>query len=174
MVTMTQVARLADVSVATVSHVLNGTRTVRPQTAERVLAAVEQTGYTPNTVARGLARARTQSIGLALSATSNPYFMELVTAIESAASRAGYVMLLTNTQEDPAQELQSVQALVQRRVDGLLLAPTTGASGAVLRYLATQSLPVVLLDRFVSAGHDEVGTENERPTAQLVEHLAGL
>jgi LacI family transcriptional regulator len=173
MTTMAEVGRLAGVSVATVSHVLNGTRTVRPATAERVLAAVEQTGYTPNTVARGLARARTQSIGLALSATSNPYFMELVTAIESAASRAGYVMLLTNTQEDPAHELQSVQALVQRRVDGLLLAPTPG-SGAVLRYLANQSLPVVLLDRFVSADHDEVGTENERPTAQLVEHLAGL
>jgi LacI family transcriptional regulator len=174
MVTMAEVGRLAGVSVATVSHVLNGTRTVRPETAERVLAAVEQTGYTPNTVARGLARARTQSIGLALSAISNPYFMELVTAIEAAAGRAGYMLLLTNTQEDPAHELKSVQALVQRRVDGLLLAPTTGAGGSVLRYLASQSLPVVLLDRFVSAGHDEVGTENEQPTARLVEHLAQL
>jgi LacI family transcriptional regulator len=174
MVTMTQVARLADVSVATVSHVLNGTRTVRPETAERVLAAVEQTGYTPNTVARGLARARTQSIGLALSAGSNPYFMQLVTAIEAEAGRAGYTLLLTNTQEDPAQELKAVQALVQRRVDGLLLAPTAEAGGGVLRYLANQSLPVVLLDRVLSAGHDEVGTENEQPTARLVEHLAAL
>jgi LacI family transcriptional regulator len=174
MVTMTEVGRLAGVSVATVSHVLNGTRAVRPETAERVLAAVEQTGYTPNTVARGLARARTQSIGLALSAASNPYFNELVTAIEAEAEAAGYMLLLTNTREEPEQELKAVQALVQRRVDGLLLAPTSGAGDGVLRYLAGQSLPVVLLDRFVSAGYDEVGTENEQPTARLVEHLAAL
>ena len=84
MVTMAEVGRLAGVSVATVSHVLNGTRAVRPETAARVLAAIERTGYMPNTLARGLARARTQSIGLALSAVSNPYFMEVVTAIEAA------------------------------------------------------------------------------------------
>jgi LacI family transcriptional regulator len=174
MVTMTDVGRLAGVSGATVSHVLNGTRAVRPETAERVLAAVEQTGYAPNTVARGLARARTQSIGLALSAASNPYFIELVTAIEAEAEAAGYMLLLTNTREEPEQELKVVQALVQRRVDGLLLAPTAGAGESVLRYLAGQSLPVVLLDRLVSAGYDEVGTENEQPTARLVEHLAAL
>src|SRR3954465_11898043 len=100
MVTMMQVARLADVSVGTVSHVLNGPRTVRPQTAERVLAAVEQTGYTPNTVARGLARARTQSIGLALSGVRNPFFMELVGTIEAQVGRAGLVLLLGDTGED--------------------------------------------------------------------------
>jgi LacI family transcriptional regulator len=160
--------------VATVSHVINGTRAVRPATAERVRAAVESTGYTPNTVARGLARARTQSIGLALSASKNPFFMELVATIEAAAGRADHVLLLGNTQEDPEQELRVVQALVQRRVDGLLLAPTAGAGGRVLRYLAGQSLPVVLLDRFVSAGLDVVGTENEQATAGLVEHLAAL
>ena len=174
MVTMAEVGRLAGVSVATVSHVLNGTRAVRPETAARVLAAIDRTGYMPNSVARGLARARTQSIGLALSAVSNPYFMEVVTAIEAAVGRAGYTLLLTNTQEDPEHELRAVQALLQRRVDGLLLAPTAGAGERVLRYLGSQSLPVVLLDRFVSTGHDVVGTENEQATAELVEHLAGL
>ena len=174
MVTMAEVGRLAGVSVATVSHVINGTRAVRPATAERVLAAVKSTGYTPNTVARGLARARTQSIGLVLSAISNPYFMEVVAAIEAAVGRADHVLLLGNSQEDPEQELRVVQALVQRRVDGLLLAPTADAGDHVLRYLAGQSLPVVLLDRFVSAGLDVVATENEQATAGLVEHLAGL
>jgi LacI family transcriptional regulator len=174
MVTMAEVGRLAGVSGATVSHVINGTRAVRPETARRVLAAVERTGYTPNTVARGLARARTQSIGLALSAVSNPYFIELVATIEAEAGRAGHMLLVGNTQEDPEQELRVVQGLLQRRVDGLLLAPTAGAGERVLRYLAGQSLPVVLLDRFVSAGLDEVGTENEQPTTRLVEHLAGL
>jgi len=174
MVTMADVARLAGVSAATVSHVINGTRAVRPATAQRVLAAVERTGYTPNTLARGLARARTQSIGLALSGVRNPFFMELVGTIEAQVGRAGLVLLLGDTGEDPQQELRLVQAFVQRRVDGLLLAPTAGAGDRVLRYLAAQSLPVVLLDRFASTALDVVGTENEEATAGLVEHLAAL
>src|SRR5215217_3983811 len=174
MLTMAEVGRLAGVSVATVSHVVNGTRAVRPDTAERVLAAIKSTGYTPNTVARGLARARTQSIGLVLSAFANPFFMGLVASIEAAADRADHVLLLGNTQEDPEQELRVVQTLVQRRVDGLLLAPTAGAGDHALRYLAGQSVPVVLLDRFVAAGLDVVGTENEEATAGLVQHLAAL
>jgi LacI family transcriptional regulator len=174
MVTMVDVARLAGVSTTTVSHVVNGTRSVSPRTAARVLAAVERTGYSQNTIARALARSRTQSVGLALSGISNPYFIDLVAAIEGEAGRADHVLLLGDTHEDPDQELQVVQALVQRRVDGLLLAPTAGASERVLRYLAAQSLPVVLVDRFVSAGLDAVGTDNEVPTGQLVDHLAEL
>jgi LacI family transcriptional regulator len=174
MVTMADVGRIAGVSKTTVSHVLNGTRPVNRETTERVLKAVERTGYTRNTIARALSRARTQSIGLALSGISNPYFLDVVAGIEAAASRAGYVLLLGDTHEDREQELRLVQALVQHRVDGLLLAPAVGASERSLRYLAGQSLPVVLLDRLASDGLDAVGSENEEPTAWLVEHLAEL
>lgn len=169
---MAEVAKEAGVSITTVSHVLNRTRPVNAGTVKRVQAAIERTGYRPHSIARALAGARTHSIGLAISGLSNPYFSDLIAAIEAQAAEHGCTLLLGDTHDEPQQELQMVQELVRRRVDGLLLAPSTGAEDGTLRYLATQSLPVVLIDRFLPVGIDQVGPENEGPTAQLVEHLA--
>jgi LacI family transcriptional regulator len=175
MVTMADVARTAGVSTTTVSHVLNGTRPVSPGTVERVQAAIAQTGYSQNTIARALARARTQSLGLAINGLSNPYFSDVIAAVEEEAGRARHVLLLGDTRDDPEHELVIVRALVERRVDGLLLAPSAGAAQLTLPYLARQELPVVLLDRFVEGVPlDQVGAENAEPTAGLVDHLAGL
>jgi LacI family transcriptional regulator len=171
---MAEVARLAGVSVTTVSHVINGTRPASQRTRDSVLAAIERTGYRPNTIARALARGGTQSLGLAISGLSNPYFTDVVAAIESAAGRAGHTLLLGDTREDPEHELLIVRALAERQVDGMLLAPTVGALEYALPYLESQGVPVVLLDRFVEAGLDQVGCDNEQPTAQLVEHLIEL
>ena len=172
MATMEDVARVAGVSTTTVSHVLNGTRPVSETTTARVMAAIDETGYSQNTIARALARARTQSLGLAISGLANPYFTDLVASVERAATMARHTLLLADTHDDPEHELEIVRALVERRVDGLLLAPSAGASDHALRYLATQSLPVVLLDRFADASLDQIGSENVEPTAQLVDHLA--
>ncbi len=174
MATMSDVARLAGVSITTVSHVLNGTRPAGAATTRRVLEAVEQTGYTHNTIARALARQRTQSLGLAISGLANPYFTDLIAAVEAEAGRAGHTLLLGDTREDAEQELRIVQALAERRVDGLLLAPSPGARARALPYLETQDIPVVLLDRTPSEAFDQVASESEEPTAHLVEHLAGL
>ena len=161
MVTMADVARLAGVSVTTVSHVINGTRPASERTTRAVRAAIERTGYSQNVVARALARQRTQSLGLAISGLSNPYFTDVIAAVEGAATAAGHTLLLAETRDDPEQELKVVRALVERRVDGLLLAPSPGAERMALPYLATQDAPVVLLDRFVeSAALDQVGSEN--------------
>ncbi|MDT7673684.1 MAG: LacI family transcriptional regulator [Pseudonocardiales bacterium] len=169
--TMADVARLAGVSVATVSHVLNGTRAVRPNTRDQVLEAVRSANYTPNTVARSLATARTTTIGLALSAISNPYFGDLLRSIENTASAAGYTVLLADPRDEPDYELTVVQRLQQRRVDGLVLAPS-GEPTAALDYLAETRLPTVLVDRLIDAGLDQVGSENIRPVAELVQHFA--
>lgn len=173
MATMADVARRAGVSVSTVSHVVNGTRFVKDATRRRVMDAIRATGYAPNTIARSLVTASTRSLGLAISAISNFYFTDLVSAIESSARAAGYMLLLADTHDDPAEELRVVQALHQRRVDGVLLAPATGARGAALRYLTDLGVPAVLVDRCASARFDQVGTENAGPTARLVAHLAG-
>jgi LacI family transcriptional regulator len=174
MATMAEVAKEAGVSITTVSHVLNGTRHVNEMTVARVRAAIAHTGYRPNSIARALAGARTRSIGLAISGISNPYFMELVAAIESEAARNGHTLLLADTHDEPRKELEMVQELVLRRVDGLLLAPSAGAEDHALKFLSTESVPVVLVDRLLPVPIDQVGTENERPTIELVEHLAGL
>lgn len=174
MATMATVAAEAGVSITTVSHVLNGTRRVNEKTSARVHAAIERTGFRPNSIARALAGARTRSIGLAMSGISNPYFMDVIAAIEAEAADHGYALLLGDTHDEPEKELQMVQELVLRRVDGLLIAPSPGADANVLRYLSTQTVPTVLVDRFLPVDLDQVGTENEEPTAQLVEHLVDL
>lgn len=171
---MAEIAREAGVSITTVSHVLNGTRHVSEKTTNRIHAAIQRTGYRPHSIARALAGARTKSIGLAISGISNPYFMDVIAAIEAAAADHGHTILLADTHDEPQRELQMVQELVLRRVDGLVLAPSPGAEANALKYLSQHSVPVVLVDRFLPVEIDQVGIENEAPAAQLVEHLIEL
>ena len=171
---MRDVAAMADVSESTVSHVLNGTRKVRPATAEAVLDAIRTLGYEPNSVAQSLARASTRSIGVALSDLANHYCADLVQGIESATSAHGYTLLLADTHDSAKEELQAVRELQQRRVDGILLATTVTLPNESLDYLERNHTPVVLIDRLSSLVHDQVGVENKKSTAQLVAHLVGL
>ncbi|MFE0351735.1 LacI family DNA-binding transcriptional regulator [Streptomyces griseoluteus] len=179
MSTMADVARSAGVSVATVSHVLNGTRPVLPHTRQAVLDAVEALGYTPNSLARSLVTSRTRSIGLAVSAISNPYFTEILQGVEAAALEAGYSLLIADPHDDPDHELKVVQLLHERRVDGMIVAPSA-APGDLVAYLRRQAVPTVLLDRVLEpAGpgqgpFDQVCAENSGPMAELVTHLAVL
>ncbi|MFJ5777150.1 LacI family DNA-binding transcriptional regulator [Streptomyces sp. NPDC093094] len=179
MPTMTDVARAAGVSVATVSHVLNGTRPVLPHTRQAVLDAVEQLGYTPNTLARSLVTSRTRSIGLAVSAISNPYFTEILQGVEASALEHGYSLLIADPHDDPGHERKVVQLLHERRVDGMIVAPSADPRGLVA-YLRRHSVPTVFLDRLVDTQtdggppFDQVCAESTAPVAQLVTHLAGL
>ncbi|WP_432015157.1 LacI family DNA-binding transcriptional regulator [Streptomyces cucumeris] len=173
MTTMADVARRAGVSVATVSHVLNATRPVRPDTRQAVLDAIDALGYTPNTLARSLVTARTRSIGLAVSAISNPYFTEILQGVEARALAHGYSLLIADPHDDPAHERTVVQLLHERRVDGVIVAPSAEPS-ALVDYLSRHEVPAVFLDRLVGDGHDQVCAENTAPVEQLVHHLADL
>jgi LacI family transcriptional regulator len=179
MATMVDVARSAGVSVATVSHVLNDTRPVLPSTREAVLTAIEELGYTPNTLARSLVTSRTRSIGLAVSAISNPYFTEILQGVEAGALEQGYSLLIADPHDDPEHERTVVQLLHERRVDGMIVAPSA-APDALVAYLGRHSVPTVFLDRVVEAPSadappvDQVCAENIEPMAHLVTHLAGL
>ncbi|MFJ9727315.1 LacI family DNA-binding transcriptional regulator [Streptomyces sp. NPDC101209] len=186
MATMADVARSAGVSVATVSHVLNGTRPVLPHTRQSVLDAIDRLGYTPNTLARSLVTSRTRSIGLAVSAISNPYFTEILQGVEAAALAAGHGLLIADPHDDPAHERTVVQLLHERRVDGMIVAPSAEPR-ELLTYLARHDVPTVFLDRLVEGDtegsgaprdggprFDQVCAESAEPTARLVAHLAGL
>ena len=137
--TMEDVARAAKVSMSTVSHVLNGTRKVSPATVAAVRDAIRKTGYVPNTLAQALAGAASRTIGVAISALTNHYFSGVVRAIEAECARRGLMMFLADTHDDPAQELRVIQALHQRRVDGIILAPAAGSERQVVDYLDTVS-----------------------------------
>lgn len=173
MATLADVARLAGVSTATVSHVINGTRAVREETRRAVEAAIKATNYSPNTLARSLATASTRTIAVVMSAISNPYFGQVLQGIESEAVRAGYTLLLADSRDDAEHELTVVRNMHERRVDGMVLAPSADA-GEALKYLRDQSVPVVLADRLIDDRYDQVGPENAEPTARLVDHLAEL
>src|SRR5437588_10325313 len=129
---MRDVAKLAGVSITTVSHVVNGTRPVAAETKARVLAAIEETGYTGDAIARSLVTGGTRSLGVAISLVANPYFAELIQAIENEATKAGYTLLLVDTRDQVDAEQAAVRALRSRRVDVMLLTPSDGEASIVL------------------------------------------
>lgn len=172
--TMKDIATLAGVSITTVSHVVNETRAVSEEAKARVLAAVAATGYTGDAIARSLVTGGgTRSLGLAISLAANPYFAELIRAIEGAASEAGYTLLLGDTHDEARTEEEVVRTLKSRRIDGLLL--LTSRSSTVLAELPRLGVPVVMVDRLPEGQPlDQVGSENVASMAKLVRHLAKL
>lgn len=176
MTTMRDVAQVAGVSATTVSHVLNGTRHVDPATRTAVLAAIEQTEYAANSAARSLRLGRTSTIGVAMSAISNPYFGELLYAIEQAAGRDGYSILLSDTHDDPDREESAIDKLISYGIDAVILAPSPDADRAIQK-LRRRKIPVVLIDRVpeaLDADIDAIGVVNDSPVERLTMHLANV
>ncbi|MBK4215606.1 LacI family DNA-binding transcriptional regulator [Paracoccus caeni] len=171
---MQTVAQRAGVSLATVSHVLNGTRYVSAETTALVQRAVEEIGYVPNTIARDLARNSTSTIGLVFSLTVNAFFLDIISAIEKECRRVGLSVLLFDSNDDPAKEYRIVRDLHQRRVDGIILAPSAGPDSAALDYLHEQAVPAVLVDRLADPRFDQVGLDNREAVRLLTDHLIGL
>lgn len=171
---MGDVARLAGVSASTVSHVLNGTRKVDGATRLRVEAAIEQTGYRRNVVARSLAAGRTHTVGLSISALTNPYFGSLVHAVERALSDAGFVLILGDSHDDVESEKRVTDSLLERQVDGMIVAPAAGSERVTLPKITRTGTPLVLIDRGVDIGCDRVGPENFSASRSLTEHLLDL
>lgn len=171
MATIVDVASLAGVSTSTVSHVLNDTRHVEPETKERVMSAVKATGYRRDVLARSMRRARTDSIGLVVSDAGEPAFADMVHGVEEAAAQHGLSLLLANSAEDPARERAAVEALLDRRVDGLILARAAGSSSVLLERIREEKKPLVLLDRLADLDVDQVGVNNQAAMAALVDHL---
>jgi LacI family transcriptional regulator len=173
MTSIVDVARKAGVSVSTVSHVVNRTRNVSPATAKLVNEAIADVGYLPNNLARSLKRASTSSVGLAISAISNPYFSDIICSLETECARLGLMVFLSDTQDDPDKELAVVQALHQRRVDGIILAPSA-APGPALGYLTERAVPCVLIDRLPDNSFDQVGVENGHAIRALIDHVVSF
>lgn len=172
MATIADVARKAGVSVSTVSHVVNGTRRVAPDTARAVEAAIASLSYRPNIMARSLKAASTRSVGIAISSISNPYFSDIICAIEAECARLGMMVFLSDTEDDPDRELDVVMALHQRRVDGIILAPSPDPGRRALAYLREVGLPCVLVDRMPDPAFDQVGINNREAMRNLVERVS--
>lgn len=171
---MSAVAKAAAVSVSTVSHVVNGTRLVAPGTRKRVIHAMDLLGYEHHAAARSLSAGSNRTIGLALTAASNPYWAELVAGIDREASRSGLDLMIVDTRDDARHEARVVANLLAHHIEGLVIAPALGWRDLTLPLLREHPIPYVLVDRLQDLRVDQVGVENESSSAALVEHLLQL
>ena len=167
MTTIREVAESAGVSYATVSHVINNTRVVSPETRERVLAAMTALNYRPNALARSLRRGKTNTLGLVLPDSANPFFAEISRSIEDEAFNKGYSVFLCNTELDTQRELFYVDVLSKKQVDGIIFV-AAGDQADSLDFLIRENMPVVMIDRDVP----NVQVDAVLPDHQLGGYLA--
>ena len=172
MPTIRDVAERAGVSVATVSHVINGTRKVASKTAERILRAMKELNYHPNAVARSLRTRSTRVMGVLVSDIANPFFASVVRGAEDVALDAGYSLIVCNSDESSDREAHYIRLFQQQRVDGILMSPVgDGLTDAVTR-LCVEDVPLVFVDRCpATARADAVLSENAEGAHLATRHL---
>lgn len=144
--TIKDVAKLAGVSIATVSRVLNHLGVVNAVTEAKVLAAVQELHYQRNAVARSLKTKRTKTIGIMVPEISNTFFTELVEQLERLLGPLGYVLLLCSTENSVEEEQRKLSLLLERNVDALVVIPVSNV-GDHFKLSQSQGIPMVMLDR---------------------------
>ncbi|HXF60176.1 MAG TPA: LacI family DNA-binding transcriptional regulator [Caldilineaceae bacterium] len=158
--TIGDVARLAEVSRSTVSHVLNNTRFVEQETRQRVMDGVGRLGYRPNFVARSLTTKRTGIVGMIVSDASNIFFSEMLRGVEDVLQPAQYSLTVCNTDEVLEREAHYLDLLLRHRVDGIIAAATSQRWSA-LQEAEVQHTPIVFVDRrFSDLDGFYVGADN--------------
>lgn len=170
-VTLRDVAAEVGLSVNTVSRALTGKDSVGQATRERIQAAADRMGYVPNSMARSLVLGATMTLGLIITLPSNPFYAQLISAVEQRVRQYGYSLLLVVSEERVDNEERAVEDLLRWGVGGVLVVPVQGAC-AHLRRLEAAGVPVVLLNRDVpELGTDFVGIDNAHGIREVTGHL---
>lgn len=168
------VANLAGVSTATVSHVINNTRFVREETRQKVLAAIAEANYTPNAHARSLAAGYSRTFGLIVSDVANPFFPELVKSIQRRAADAGYDLILANTNYDERLTVSCVERMLQQKVRGVAIM-TSEMDVSLIERLKGAEVAVVYLDLGPVGPHtSNINVDYESGVRAGVTHLLDL
>jgi LacI family transcriptional regulator len=172
--TLLDIAKKAGYSVSTVSRVLHddtGKYKISEATKQAIRASAEQLGYTPNKLARGLRLRKSHQIGVIVPDVSNPFFATMVKSVSKAARKAGYSIIVSDADEDSSVEAESLQALLENRVDGLLIA-AVGQQDAHIRALRRSRTPLVMLDRWADdLEADAVSVDNVKGAFLATQHL---
>lgn len=175
MPTIREVARLAGVSVATVSKALNDSGKVSEELRGRVEAAARTLGYAPHASARSLRSGATRILGLLVADITNPFFLRLVERIEQLASAAGYSVILCNSGEEAEREERHLKMLLSQRVDGILLVPVRDRWQGRVGALSRLPQPLVFVDRVLDGLEaDSVTIDNHMAGRLAGEHLLRL
>lgn len=174
-VTIKDVARESGVNISTVSRALNDEYGVHPRTRQLVAAVAARLNYRPNRVARGLVTGRSNSLALIVSDIRNPFFAEVARGAEDAARAAGCDLVLCNSDLDAGKQMQYVQSLLEKRVDGILMNSVAVLSRAQQQQLARCPVPIVLLNRAASQKvFSSVHADNELGGELAARHLVSL
>ena len=174
MATMKDVARKANVSVTTVSHVLNGSRFVSDEARGRVLDAMDELAYKRNALARSLRQKHSHTIGLILPDATNPFFAEVARSVSDESSLRGYSMIICNTDGDGEKEERFFRILTEKQVDGSSLIEA-GASRGAASSIGKLGIPTVMMDRFSRLdGVDTLRIDNAGGGALATRRLLSL
>lgn len=168
------IARIANVSIATVSRTINRVSTVNPKMAKRVWDVIEKLDFVPNTQARALVSGRSKIFGLVVSEITNPFFPELIQGFEDIAVENGYEILVSSTNHDPKRMSHCIRRMLERKVEGVAIM-TFGIEEPLLDQLAKRKVPLV----FIDIGPDRPGVsvlkvDYHHGIRRAVQHLAAL
>src|SRR5512135_3122863 len=173
-VTIKDIAREAQVSHSTVSRALNGNPLIPQETTARIRRVAAKMGYLPSAAARTLKTNRSGALGVIIRNVDDPFFSEILQGIEEVAQTGGYSLFIAVSQTDPQRERSIVRAMVERRVDGVIIC-STPVSRAQSRQLARFGVPMVLVNNQAaevyrySIYHDDVDGSR-----QVTRHLVAL
>ena len=174
MATIIDVAKLANVSIATVSRVLNDSAYVSPELAERVQKAINQLGYRPNVLARHLRRSENPTIGILIPNSKNPFFAEMAKAIEDYCFEQGFIAVLCDTDDQPEKAIGHLDLLYEQRAAGFVVV-SPGQITPRLQELLDAGNQIVVVDRALSTLRaDSITSDNYEGGYQAVEHLLEL
>ena len=163
------VARKAGVSVGTVSRVVNGHPSVTMAKRERVQRTIAELRYRPDAFAQSLRKRTSNTIGVIIPDIRNPFFAEMMQCIEICARGLGYSVLFVSSHEDPQAEVDHIEAFAARKVDGILLLPSTGTTSAAI----SEGVPIIVVDRPID-GNPAVAADNRGGARLAAEYLLTL
>lgn len=171
MATIRDVCKLAGVSVATVSRVINKKGNVSKEKEDAILNAIKMLNYTPNDVARRLAGKKSNTIGLIIPNILNPYFPEIARAAEDKANKVGYNIILCNTDNDKEKEHQYYEMLLNKQVDGIIISSYTATPDELLSVI-DKGMPLVIVDNeYKNYNIPSVSGNNEEGGELAAKHL---
>jgi DNA-binding LacI/PurR family transcriptional regulator len=169
-----EVARIANVSTATISRVLNGSPKVKPETFKRIKQVIEDLRYVPNTSARTLRVGRSQLLGLIVSDINNPFFPELIDSFEAKARERNIDVVFTHTNYQSERLEHCLKRLIERNVDGIAVC-TSETNHDAFEFAALRSVPFVLLNQEGSqTPYNNIHVDHMSGALEAIQHLHGL
>ncbi len=174
-VTISDIAKKAGVSLATVSRVLNDSGYVKEETRERILEVIKELNYTPSAIARSLSKSKTNTLGVLVPDITNPFFGEVIKGISQIADESNLNIILCDTDDNKDKELKSLKMLTEQRIQGIIIMPTSVEDDFNSEYLKTlenMGIPIVLVDGHVKySSFSGVFVDNIKGSYDAVETL---